>query len=249
MKIQSFALSDVGLVRGENQDTSGYFPAANLFVIADGMGGHAGGKQASQLAVETIEEHFTGGTERPQPGALDDELPRFLDAVGIANRRIVERGAAESGLRRMGTTLVALLLDGEGRAAVVHVGDSRAYRLRGDQFDLLTMDHTIVSDLLRNREISEAEASGHPYRHVLTRALGAAEDVSAEVRRIDVQPGDVYVLCSDGVSGMVADDDITVLATTHRDDPAELCRRLIAAANAAGGKDNATVIAVRCTAG
>ena len=108
----------------------------------------------------------------------------------------------------MGTTLVALLFDGAGRGTVVHVGDSRAYRLRDDQLELLTTDHTLVSDLLRNHDISETEASAHPYRHVLTRALGAAGDVSPDVQQLDVRPGDLYLLCSDGVSGMLAESEI-----------------------------------------
>lgn len=249
MKIQSFALSDIGLVRRENQDTSGHFPDANLFVVADGMGGHAGGKQASQMAVETIEERFAGGSDRAAPADLESAIPRFLEVVGLANRRIVERAALESDLSRMGTTLVALLLDGSGRGAVIHIGDSRAYRVRGGELELLTGDHTIVADLLRKRQISEAEATVHPYRHVLTRALGIADDVSAEVQQIDVEAGDVYLLCSDGVSGMISADEIKSLSAAHGVNPEELCHRLIAAANAAGGKDNATVIAVRCTHG
>jgi protein phosphatase len=146
----------------------------------------------------------------------------------------------------MGTTLVALLLDGLGKGVVAHVGDSRAYRLRGDDLELLTVDHTVVADLLRQNEISEAEASVHPYRHVLTRALGAAREVTADVQHLELRPGDLYVLCSDGVSGMLSEEEIKVILTAHHDDPQAVCRELIAAANQAGGKDNATAIAVVC---
>ncbi len=244
MKIASFALSDIGKVRGENQDTSGHFPGRNLFVIADGMGGHKGGKQASELAVATIEKRLELTANASESLA---ELPDLLEAIREANLRIVERGAEDEALRRMGTTLVALLLDGRADGAVVHVGDSRVYRLRDGALELLTLDHTLVADLVQSHEITEAEAVKHPYRHVLTRALGAAPDVSPDVRRIDVRSGDVYLLCSDGISGMLDTKDIEAIVAAHRDDPEAVCRELIAAANHAGGRDNATAIVVRCT--
>ena len=243
MRIASSALSDTGLVRRENQDTSGHFPHARLFVVADGMGGHRGGKQASEMAVSTVEERCAGAA--PQAD-FEADLSRFVDAVREANRRIVERAGRDADLERMGTTIVGLLLDGADRGAVVHVGDSRLYRLRADLLELLTADHTVVSDLLRTSEISAAEASRHPYRHVLTRALGAASEVSVDVQRVDVRPHDLYVLCSDGVSGMLAEDEIARILLAHRDDPQAVCRELVAAANRAGGKDNATAIAVAC---
>jgi len=243
MKIESFALSDIGRVRQENQDSSGYFPTRNLFVVADGMGGHKGGKQASEMAVATVEERCMPSRDIADPA---EAVSRLVDAVRDANRRIVARASQDSDLSRMGTTLVALLFDGAGRGTVVHVGDSRAYRLRDDRLELLTTDHTVVSDLLRNHDISETEASVHPYRHVLTRALGAAGDVSPDVQQLDVRPGDLYLLCSDGVSGMLAESEIKGILVADRDDPEAACRELIAAANRAGGKDNATAIAVRC---
>jgi protein phosphatase len=244
MKIQSFVLSDVGRVRRENQDSSGHFPAQNLFVVADGMGGHKGGKQASEMAVAVVEERFRGAPSGPVDFELS--LGVLVEAVCEANRRIIERAASESELHRMGTTLVALLLDAVNSGAVVHVGDSRAYRLRDGQLELLTSDHTIVNDLLRNNEISEVEASNHPYRHVLTRALGASAEVAPDVRRIEVRPDDLYVICSDGVSGMLTPDQILEVLVAHRDDPEAACRELIDAANRAGGKDNATAVAIHC---
>jgi len=243
MKIASFALSDIGRVRRENQDTSGSFPRHNLFVVADGMGGHKGGKQASELAVATIEERLRGIDERAD---LSSAVANLLEAIGDANSRIVQRGAESEALRRMGTTLVALVLDGGAEGAVVHVGDSRVYRHRETGLELLTLDHTVVSDLVRGHEITAAEASTHPYRHVLTRALGADDEVSPDVRRIDVRAGDVYVICSDGVSGMLEAADIESIVSSRRNDPEAVCRELIAAANRAGGKDNATAIVVRC---
>jgi serine/threonine protein phosphatase PrpC len=163
MKIASFALSDVGRVRRENQDSSGHFPDRNLFVVADGMGGHQGGKQASEMAVATISERLTNDVDG---GVLAERTERLVEAVRDANRRIVERGARESDLNRMGTTLVALLLQ-QDEAAIVHVGDSRAYRWRDGQLAVDHRSHAGGGSPARQRDL-EAEASTHPYRHVLT---------------------------------------------------------------------------------
>ena len=244
MNIQSFGLSDIGRVRQENQDSSGYFPAAKLFVVADGMGGHRGGKQASEMAIAAVAECSAAWSAQT---TFEQALTSLLEAVTSANRQIRERAAREPELTRMGTTLVALLFDGAEGGAVIHVGDSRAYRLRGGDLELLTSDHTIVNDLLRNKDISEAEAKAHPYRHVLTRALGVERDVKPDVQKLAVQPGDVYVLCSDGISGMLPAAEIRDTLLAHQDDPNTLCQKLIDAANRAGGKDNATAIAVRCS--
>lgn len=246
MKIESFALSDIGRVRRENQDSSGHFAGHGLFVVADGMGGHKGGKQASETAVAAVEERFSNAAER---AAFEPSLANLVESVGEANRRIREHAGTDATLESMGTTLVALLLDASGAGAIVHVGDSRAYRLRDGALELLTSDHTVVNDLVRNHDISEAEASVHPYRHMLTRALGPSADVAPEVRRIDAQVEDLYVLCSDGVSGMLSSDAIQAILVSHRDDPEQVCRQLVEAANQAGGKDNATAIAVRCAPG
>lgn len=241
MKIQSAVLSDVGLVRQENQDSSAALPELRLFVVADGMGGHVGGKRASETAVETLREHY-GATPAAGAAAAD----RLREAVVRANRRIFETAASDESLHGMGTTLVALLVD-EDRATIAHVGDSRAYRLRDGRVEQLTADHSLVADLLRGHEISEDEAKVHPYRHVLTRALGTASEVEVETREVDVRAGDVYVLCTDGVSGMVGEEQLEQLIVAHRADPDELCRSLVDAAKAGGGRDNATVVVVRCS--
>jgi protein phosphatase len=243
MKIESFALSDIGRVRQENQDSNALFANHGLFVVADGMGGHKGGRQASETAVAAVAERFLDATT---PASFEPSLAMLVESVAEANRRIRDYATTDSALARMGTTLVALLLDPNGSGAIVHVGDSRVYRLRAGALEQLTSDHTIVNDLLRNHDISEAEASVHPYRHMLTRALGPAADVAPEVRRIDALVDDLYVLCSDGVSGMLSPDAIQAILVTHQQDPEQVCRQLVEAANQAGGKDNATAIAVRC---
>jgi len=243
MNIQSFGLSDIGRVRQENQDSSGYFPSAKLFVVADGMGGHRGGKQASETAIAAISDCCEAWTPTTN---FEEEVSSLRAAVADANQRIRDRAAREPELTRMGTTLVALLFDGRDKAALLHVGDSRAYRLRAGELELLTTDHTIVNDLLRNNDISEAEAKKHPYRHVLTRALGVERAVEPEVQSLDVRGDDLYVLCSDGISGMLPTPEIHEILLAHQADPIAVCRQLIDAANRAGGKDNATAIAVRC---
>lgn len=240
MRFESFALSDVGRVRSENEDSSGLFPEWNLFVVADGMGGHVGGKEASQVAVDTIAERF-----RAAKLLRSEDRAVLLEAIAEANRRIRDRAERDPGLRGMGTTLVALLLD-QGTAAVAHVGDSRAYRLRDETVEQLTADHSLVADLVRRRDISETEARVHPYRHVLTRALGMADEVAVEVSETDVRAGDLYVLNSDGVYGMLSRDEFDRLLIENSGKPEQVCRELVAAANTHGGKDNATVVAVRC---
>ena len=247
MRLKAFFLSDVGLVREQNEDSSGFFPDQKLFIVADGMGGHAGGKEASQIAVQTIEERFLAklGEDR-SPDPEEPEVSRLMDGIFEANRRILEHAATDQSLKGMGTTIVALVFGKRG-AAIAHVGDSRAYRLRDGRVELLTADHSLVADLVRRNELSEAEASRHPYRHVLTRALGIAEDVTPEVARTEIRRGDLYLLCSDGVYGMISPEEFgKILLGCAEEEPEEVCRRLIAAANAGGGKDNATVIAVQC---
>ena len=250
MKIQSAFLSDVGRVRRQNEDSVTVLPEHRVYVVADGMGGHAGGKRASQTAVDTVSDHLRGSAEtRPAAAAAGggavsrDDL---VEAIHEANRRILAIAAADSSLHGMGTTIAALVFDGDAEAAVVHVGDSRVYRLRGDAFEPLTADHSLVADLVRRGEISDEEAKRHPYRHTLTQALGAGPSVTPEVRAIDPTVGDLFVLSSDGVYGMIDEKKLESVVVAHRHDPAALCRALVDEANAGGGKDNASVVAVLC---
>jgi PPM family protein phosphatase len=249
MKIQSAFLSDVGRVRRQNEDSVTVLPEHRVYVVADGMGGHAGGKRASQTAVDTVSDHLRGSAEtRPTtaPGGGAVSRDDLVEAIHEANRRILAIAAADSSLHGMGTTIAALVFDGDAKAAVVHVGDSRVYRLRGNAFESLTADHSLVADLVRRGEISDEEAKRHPYRHTLTQALGAGPNVSPEVRAIDSAVGDLFVLCSDGVYGMIDEKKLESVVVAHRHDPAALCRALVDEANAGGGKDNASVVAVLC---
>ncbi|MGH7821706.1 MAG: Stp1/IreP family PP2C-type Ser/Thr phosphatase [Candidatus Binatia bacterium] len=237
MKLEPFALSDVGLVRRDNEDSSALLPERGLFLVADGMGGAAGGKRASQTAVEAIGERLAGA----EPAGSE----ALLESVLEANRRIFAMAAADSSLKGMGTTIVALLVEDERTGVVLNVGDSRIYRLRGEVFEQLTRDHSFVADLLRRNDISEDEARSHPYRHMLTRALGVSEEVTPDVRRVDLADGDLYLLCSDGVYGMMSPEDLRRIVAENRHSAESVCRELIAAARNGGGRDNATVVAVR----
>ena len=228
--------SDIGRVRNLNQDDCGEFRNAEtgtcLLVVADGMGGHRGGEVASQMAVQQIGDVFERGTSTDPESLL-------AEALREANQCIFERANNEDELAGMGTTAVALVLDGQGEAVVAHVGDSRAYRMRGGQFEQLTADHSVVGELVRRGQLSAEEARHHPQSNEILRALGTREDVDIEITRVDVQPGDRFLMCSDGLSGMLSDHAIAQELSSN---PAqEVPRRLVELANEAGGMDNITV--------
>jgi protein phosphatase len=221
-------------VRSENQDAWGELShpsGARLVVVADGMGGHRGGSIASQLAVEAVGAVFSDG-------AADSEAT-LQRAFAEANRRILRRAADEPGLSGMGTTGVALLFAPDGAVFVAHVGDSRAYRVRGGAIRALTADHSLVAQLMREGMLRPDEVADHPGRHAILRALGTDEQVEVDVARVDAQPGDRFVLCSDGLSGVVSDEEIARMVSEQSLPTA--AESLVALANARGGPDNVTV--------
>lgn len=229
------SLSDVGRVRTGNEDYCGEFEdgqGLRLFVVADGMGGHQGGATASRLAVEAI-----GGVFREAPGEAPEAM--LQRAFASANQRVFRTAQDHEELRGMGTTGVSLLLGRDGAGWVAHVGDSRAYRVRDGKIEPLTEDHSVVAEMQRRGLITEEQASTHPRRNEILRSIGVEPEVRIDVRRIDVAPGDRYVLCTDGLSGLVDDDEIGAVA--GREAPAEAVRILVDTANARGGVDNVTV--------
>jgi len=230
-------LSDVGRVREENEDTIAVIPELGLFIVADGMGGHRAGKHASSLSVEsfvdTIRVLYGGGT-----GPVES----LRAAVSHANFSILEAARASSDFRGMGTTLVALLI-ADGRAALAHVGDSRAYLVRGGRIRRLTDDHSVVAELLRRNEISEEAAREHPHRHVITRALGIRERVQPDLAEMTPLPGDAFVLCSDGLTNQLEDEQIMEVLQSETD-LTRACERLVGLANKSGGRDNISVVIV-----
>lgn len=242
MLLRSAARTDVGMRRQDNEDRYATVPGIGLFVVADGMGGHKAGQVASQIAVEAA----IRAIEALQ-GASVSLAERLRHAVACANREIFLAAQADAELAGMGTTLVAMLF-GEERLALAHVGDSRAYLLRRGRLRALTDDHSIVAELLRRQAISEEAARAHPHRHVLTRALGVRARIEPDLAEMTPQSGDVFVLCSDGLTTHVADDEIAEIVGGEADlDSA--ATRLVEVANAAGGLDNVTVLLLRVEQG
>jgi protein phosphatase len=226
MKVTAAAATDIGLVREGNEDS--YLTEEPLFAVADGMGGHRGGEVASQLAVETLEKLFRQGA---------GELP---DQVQEANRVVFERSSLDRKVAGMGTTLTAALVE-DDRVRLAHVGDSRAYLLRDGELGLLTEDHTLVHRMVSEGEISKEEAQTHPQRSVLTRAIGVDTVVDVDDETLQVRPGDRLLLCTDGLTSMVSEDQIEE-ALRSVPDAQEAAQRLVQMANEAGGMDNTTVL-------
>ncbi len=237
MRLRSAAHTHVGLRRQANEDRHAIVRDLGLFVVADGMGGHRAGQVASQLAVDAATR-----TIETLAGAAVAPAERLRHAVSCANREIFQAAEAKAELAGMGTTFVAMLF-GEERLALAHVGDSRAYLLRQGRLRGLTDDHSIVAELLRRQAISEAAARAHPHRHVLTRALGVRPRIEPDLAEMTPQAGDVFVLCSDGLTTHVGDAEIAEQLGDGRDFDAAAVW-LVEAANRAGGFDNVTVLLV-----
>jgi len=232
MPVGAYAVaSDTGRRRRRNEDN--YVVAPPLFAVADGMGGAQAGEVASQLAASALEAGDSdglGGTKR-------------IDAlIQEANRRIYDRASTDPTASGMGTTLTVALVEGM-TVAIGHVGDSRAYLVRDEQMEQLTEDHSLVNELLKTGKLSEEEAQVHPQRSVITRAVGTDPDVDADGFTIEAEEGDVFLICSDGLSDMVEDEEILELLHSNRDDLDKAVKALVAAANKGGGEDNITAIA------
>lgn len=239
MRLRAAALSDVGLRRRSNEDCYAVAAELGLYLVADGMGGHRAGQLASELAAEAAVRAL--GTLLDATASLTEKL-RY--SVAAANREILSRAQSQPELTGMGTTLVALLA-GPERIALAHVGDSRAYLIRAGRIRQLTDDHSLVAELVRRREISKTAARGHPHRHVLTRALGVRRSVEPDLAELTPAVGDSFVLCSDGLTGHVGDEEIAK-TVGDQDGLDAACERLVAMANDRGGEDNITVVLLRC---
>lgn len=232
MKLASGARTDVGRVRAGNEDS--YFVDSPLFVIADGMGGHAAGDVASATAVEVIQE------KRGEISPTDPET--LSNVIREANRAIWSRSADDTNLRGMGTTCTMILV-ADSEAKVAHVGDSRAYLFRDGEIRQITDDHTLVGRLVREGKLQPEEAARHPQRSMVTRALGVDEDVEVDLFSLALEEGDRLLICSDGLSGMVSEDEMTEILN-NESDPQRAADVLVDMANEAGGEDNITVIVI-----
>jgi protein phosphatase len=250
--IRGAAKSEVGKVRLKNEDTFGFFPGASFYVVADGMGGHAGGEIASQLAVETMHTSLQETKDEDLTPILDAEGRsslagrRLLIAAERANGQVFDASRERPELSGMGTTIAAMLFEERGpQASICHVGDSRVYRIRERQIAQLTEDHSLVQQLLRDGKITLQEAKTSPHRHVLVQALGIGPEVHPAVRVETANPGDVFILCSDGVHGVVEAGEMLDLVTQTPDDLRTVCDSLLNLANTRGGPDNCTVIVLQ----
>lgn len=235
-------LSDPGRKREVNEDCAFVDPENGLLVLADGMGGHMAGEIASALAVKAIVAHITRDLTVSSGIATSGFLAGILtDAISEANKLINERAAEDANLKGMGTTVVVALCR-RHTAYLAHVGDSRAYLLRGDILRQMTHDHSLVAEMVAAGEISEKEARSHRLRSVLTRSLGNQSVVYAEVQEFSWDSGDCLLLCSDGLTNMIDDVKIEKTLDLHRKDLQRGCEALVKAANSNGGIDNITVI-------
>jgi serine/threonine protein phosphatase PrpC len=233
------SLTDIGKVREINQDSYAVDLDQGLFVVADGMGGHAAGEKASQLAVQVIEERLDAATI----GSDEEELQSHIQtAIQEANRQILSMSMEEPSMRGMGTTATVLVTRGN-QLYVGHVGDSRAYIVRNRRIDQLTEDHSIVAQLVRARAITPQEAARHPYRNVITRCLGMNADLEADTYHRELKPGDRLLICSDGLTGLVSDDEM-LQHVASSDDPQKACQELVNLTLERGANDNVTVVLI-----
>jgi serine/threonine protein phosphatase PrpC len=230
---EHFERTDTGRERRVNEDS--YFARAPVFVVADGMGGAQAGEVASRMAVELFEPDMTDEGETPEQ--------LLAERAREANRRIYELARSDAHRAGMGTTMTAAYV-GEQEVSIAHVGDSRAYRWRDGKLEQLTNDHSLVAELERQGKLTAAEAEDHPQRSIITRALGPEPYVEVDTRSFTARPGDVYLLCSDGLTSMIAEDRVEDILRSH-DSLGDAGRALIAAANESGGRDNITVILFR----
>ena len=234
MKLIAAGLTDVGRERDHNEDTYLVEGELGLFLVADGMGGHRAGEVASAIARDTIAEFIRGSTVTPREDAL-------AEVIRVANARVVREGSQNRSRKGMGTTIVALIHD-DAAVGIAHAGDSRCYRFRGSTLARMTRDHSLVEELGGDDPAVHAALAG--YSNVITRALGTATDTQPDVRREVLEVGDVFLLCSDGLSGVV--DEATISSVLRAESALEAAaKRLIDEANSRGGPDNVSVVLVR----
>lgn len=239
--------TNVGMKRTHNEDAFEVIDDERLYIVADGMGGHASGEVASKMAIETLREFFAATSQDPEatwPYKMDKarsyEENRLITGIKLANLRIHESAQREPRLRGMGTTIVSMLVVDDG-VLIAHVGDSRVYRLRQGKLDQLTDDHSLLNDYIKMKRLTEEEIANFPHKNVIVRALGMKEMVKVDTRLDPPQAGDIYLLCSDGLCGPVSDQEIGEI-TASTNDLKAIGSKLIERANANGGPDNVTVV-------
>ncbi|MBN2529184.1 MAG: Stp1/IreP family PP2C-type Ser/Thr phosphatase [Deltaproteobacteria bacterium] len=251
MPVQVAGETDVGQKRNHNEDTFSINESEALFVVCDGMGGHASGEVASQMAVETIRTFFKDTRDDPEvtwPYKMDRsrqyEENRLTTAIKYANVRIFESAKKEPKFHGMGTTITALYFieDGVYRA---HVGDSRIYRFREGEYEQISEDHSLLNDYIKMKKLTPEEIASFPHKNVIVRALGMKESVKVDVVMEKPKSGDIYLMCSDGLSDEVSDEKMAEILAAHGSDVQSSCHALVEEANRNGGHDNITVVLVR----
>jgi len=252
MKLKVCVWTDPGYVRERNEDAFLVMEEQGLFIVADGMGGHLSGDEASRLAVETVRKWFEGegpkeenGIERLKGllGLKTNSEVELYRALEEANRKVYELGKLRDPKRGIGTTIVAGLIHGS-TLFIAYSGDSRAYRYRGGRLTQLTEDHSLLNQYLKEHRITQKEAPFFPYRSVIVKALGLFPECQAEFRRTRIKPGDIYLFCTDGLTDMVNDEGISMILEQNKDFD-HLCVELVDAALSMGGLDNITVLAIK----
>lgn len=250
MRIEVAGHTHVGMKRNHNEDNFLLLPEENLFVVADGMGGHSSGEIASKIAVEEVAEFFrmtSRDHDATWPYKMDKsrnyDENRLATGIKLANMRIFERASSDAKYKGMGTTIVSVHF-AANFAYVAHVGDSRVYCFRNGELRQVTEDHSLLNDYLKAKKLTPEEIEAFPHKNVIVRALGMKDTVTVDVSRVEAQENDIFLLCSDGLSGMVKDEAMRETLTKQTDlDTA--CSQLIDLANANGGNDNVTCILTR----
>ncbi len=254
MKIDSVGRTHVGMKRDHNEDNFQLVPEVNLFIVADGMGGHAAGEVASGIAVEEIAEFFRM-TERDEEATWPNKMDRtrnydenrLATAIMLSNIRIRESAKADARQKDMGTTIVTTYFKPDA-AYVGHVGDSRVYRYRDSELTQITEDHSLLNQYIKAKKLTPEEIENFPHKNVISRALGMKDQVEVDVCSDPSREGDIYLLCSDGLSGMITDPDMAKILADNKGDLDATADRLIEVANANGGHDNVTVVLARYSA-
>jgi serine/threonine protein phosphatase PrpC len=255
VRISHASRTDVGMKRDNNEDNLLVFPEQNLFAVFDGMGGHAAGEVASGIAVREMKEFFelTGKDPEATWPFKDDRAKsydenRLVTSIKLCNARIIETSENDAAKKNMGTTCVSLYFvekAGAAKAYVAHTGDSRVYLFRDNRLKRITIDHSLVEEYLRLGKITEEEAKNFPQKNIILRALGQQRQVEVEINAHDPRPGDIFLLCSDGLSGMVEDKFIESILQKQSVNLEACSKKLLDTANANGGVDNSTVILAR----
>ncbi len=253
MRIEVAGQTDVGRKRAHNEDSFAVYSEHGLYMVADGMGGHASGEVASRMAIETMRDFFVQTSDDPDKTwpykmdrSKDYDENRLITAIMLSNLRIYQTAKENPKQRGMGTTIAVVFVVEEGMY-VAHVGDSRVYRIRNGKMTQLTEDHSLLNDYKKMKNLSEEEIEAFPHKNVIVRALGMKDTVKVDTRYEQPEPGDIILICSDGLAGPVSDGDIQHIVSTSPDLSAA-AQRLIDAANENGGPDNITAVLTQWTA-